>query len=129
MPMLTLLHPRDLFDTVDMAVFNEKAMAIVAKHMEARNPITGEMTIFQSNPKVYIDLPLIGYDPGSSVTALCLGTLVTYGWLDRMVNLGDRIKAITKGIRLLIPAAIVPEGMDGVSITFIPKPDGAWHAA
>ena len=92
MPAVTVLYPRHHFDATDKVRFKRTVRNSVAVHMDAINPATGERTNFAAEVEKSIDLVLIPYDPeDADVTALCLATIVTYDWPDRMANLADRI--------------------------------------
>ncbi len=128
MPAVYVLFPNDLFNDVDRAMFKATITEVVALCMDAINPQTGVKTDYQSDPSAYIDLVLQPVEPENmDTTAVCLATIVTYNWPNRMINIQDRIRAITEAVAPLIPRR---EGiLDRISFTFLGKEPGAWHAA
>lgn len=133
MPAVTILFPMGIFDDVNQAEiskFKWEVIRIVAKHMDAINPSTGQMTDFAADSISFIDLAMVPYDRDlSSTTVPLLGTIVTYGWPDRTATLPKRMEAITREVRAIIPFEHAYEDMELISFTFLPKLEGAWFAA
>lgn len=130
MPTVTVKYPRGLFDATDKVRFKRAVKKSVAKNMEAINPYTGQRTDFADNVDRDIDVLLEPYDSDDAeLTVLCLGTIVTYGWPDRLVNLDDRIENITNDACRALPEHSLPIGRKSISFTFIPKPPGGWAEA
>ena len=129
MPAVTISYPKAFFLTSEEKKrFMIQVKAVVASHMEAINPFTGETTDFAADPDHMIDLLLVPYDPDdANVTAAFLATIVTYDWPDRMRGLPGRIEAITDHVRPFIPGNRVPAGQDKISFTFVAA--AAWHSA
>ena len=132
MPAVTIDYPRGFFDDpgINRAIFRKGIKELVARGMKAIDPFSGEVTMYEEDPDKFIDLLLRPYDPeDAELTAVCLGTIVTYDWPDRMEDIDERIEVITRRARSFIPDALVPVGMDGISFTFLGKVPGAWAAA
>ncbi len=130
MPAVTMYYPRGFFDSTDKARFRRDVKQSVAGYMDAIDPATGERTKYGADPDAFIDLVLIPYDPDDAeVTTPLLGTIVTYEWPDRIVNLRDRINAITNEVRRSLPTELVPRDQEAISFTFLGKMAGAWAVA
>lgn len=98
--------------------------------MDAINPLNGVRTNYAADSVSFIDLAMVAYDRDlSSTTTPLLGTIVTYGWPDRLANLAERMEAITRAVRAIIPFEHAYEDMELISFTFLPKLEGAWFAA
>ncbi len=133
MPAVIIQHPRHSMDATDKDRFKRAVKELVAKHMDCIDPQTNEMTAYGENPDAFIDLVLQPYDPDDAeVTTPYLGTIVSYEWPDRMANLGERVDAITKGVRQRFTTDMedrYPKGTELISFTFLGKAPGAWAVA
>ena len=131
MPADTVYYPRDTMTADQKAHFMSVTKQAVAMNMEAIDPITGHFAPYGTDPDRFIDLVMLPYDPDdASVTTPFLATIVSYAWPSRMVNLEDRITAITVAVRHhAIPMGIVAEDKEAISFTFLDKQLGAWAVA
>lgn len=122
-------------DVHDKPRFMRAVKQLVATHMDATDPDTDERTEYGKEPDKYIDLIMVPYDPDDAqLTTPFVATIVTYEWPDRMSNIGERISAITKGVRNSFTTDMVVrfrhlEGQELISFTFLGKVPGAWCAA
>ena len=129
MPAVTVYYPRGLFDSTDKVRFRRTVKQRVAIHMDAVNPVTKKRTKFGEDPDGSIDLILIPYDhDDAEVTALCVGTIATFEWPDRVTNLDERMKAITEAALAALPPHELRVGQDSISFSFLGMLPGSWCA-
>ena len=131
MPDVELHYPRSLFANADVkSAFKKAVKACVALHMDAIDPATDRMTRYWEDPEGFVDLIMSPYDPDDvSVTFPVIGTIVSYGWPDRLLRIEDSITAIAMAIRAALPKNLPEQGKDVISLKFLPKPAGAWASA
>lgn len=130
---VTILYRDRLLDEIDLAEvskFKWETMRIVATHMDAVDPATGETTGYGADSISFVDLVMLPYsgDYSCTTTAL-LGTIVAYDWPDRMANLHVRMEAITRAVRAIIPFEVSSDDLEVISFTFLPKSEGASFSA
>lgn len=129
MPAVTINYPRNLFEGDEKGEFKRAVKLSVATYMDAVDPVSGKRTKYYDDPDSFIDLVLIPYDfTDVEATALCLATIVSYDWPDRMADIGARLQAITEEVRRFVPTDLITAGQDRISFTFIGKQPGCWVA-
>jgi hypothetical protein len=129
MPAVTVFYPAGLFDVTDKVRFKRTVKASTAKHMDAVNPETGEVTEYGNNPDDFIDLFMVPVDHDDhDATTLCMATIVTYNWPDRVANMAARLEAIANEVAKYVPRHNDDDPRDRISFTFLGKEAGCWYA-
>lgn len=131
MPTAKVFLPEGFFRSIDEeSNFVETVARSTATQMAARRPnkdgSNGEHVTF--DPMTQIDVLLFPYRQSSHATAVVLVEIISYNWPDRLKNINARIGTIAGDLCQIIPPNRVPEGVDTVSVTFLPKPEGCWVA-